>query len=237
MSQILYQLNDNDLAFPSPANALSDPNGLLAIGGDLTVNRLTKAYASGIFPWFSEGDPIMWWSPNPRAIIPTDQIHINKTLKKFLRKMDYRITLNHAFEEVITYCSDAPFRSDETWIVEDMLDAYVNLHQSGSAHSVEVWQGEALVGGLYGVAINGFFSGESMFYKASNASKVALIAIAEQLKTLGVSFIDCQIQNPFLASMGAIEIPRNQFYQHQLVELQREIPQDFWQAREILLAK
>jgi len=211
MSQDLTWLSQDNLAFPEPHLALKDPNGLLAIGGNLSVNTLIKAYSNGIFPWYCEDQPIMWWSPTPRAVIYLKDIKINRTLRKFLNKSKYTVTFNQAFEKVISLCADAPFRDDDTWIVDDMLDAYINLYQAGHAHSVEVWDDDMLVGGLYGVSIGGFFSGESMFYTAPNASKVALIALVEKLKGCGALFVDCQITNPFLESMGATEIPREQF--------------------------
>lgn len=211
MSQDLTWLSQDNLAFPDPHLALKDPNGLLAIGGNLSVNTLIKAYSNGIFPWYCEDQPIMWWSPTPRAVIYLEDIKINRTLRKFLNKSKYTVTFNQAFEKVISLCADAPFRDDDTWIVDDMLDAYINLHQAGHAHSIEVWDDDILVGGLYGVSIGGFFSGESMFYTAPNASKVALIALVEKLKGCGALFVDCQITNPFLESMGATEIPREQF--------------------------
>ncbi len=183
MSHTLYQLNDNDLAFPPVNGALTEPNGLLVLGGDLSPQRLINAYRQGVFPWFSEGEPLMWWSPNPRAIIKLSDLRINRTLRKVIKKSSYKITLNTAFEQVIKLCANAPFRNDGTWIVPEMVNAYSQLHQLGYAHSIEVWQDgvsgsdeKNLVGGLYGVAINGFFSGESMFYTAPNASKFALIA-------------------------------------------------------------
>ena len=166
MSTILYQLDDNSLAFPPIDCALTEPNGLLALGGDLSSARLLSAYSQGIFPWYSEEEPLMWWSPNPRAIINIEQLRINRTLAKAIRKSPYTITLNQDFAQVIELCADAPFRDDETWILHDMQAAYINLHHQGHAHSIEVWQtndtnDKALVGGLYGIAINGFFSGES----------------------------------------------------------------------------
>lgn len=231
MRQIIYQLHEDDLTFPSPNLALSEPNGLLAIAGDLSPQRLINAYHDGIFPWYSEGEAIMWWSPDPRAIIHIDALKINKTLKKFIKKNPYTITLNQAFEEVIAYCADAPFRTESTWIVDEMELAYSTLHKMGYAHSVEVWDNDELVGGLYGVAINGFFSGESMFYRKTNASKLALIAIAQHLKTLGVTLIDCQITNPFLESMGCTEVSRQAFIQHKAHQLHIDVPKGFWQPQ------
>ena len=236
MSQILYQLDDTSLAFPPIERALTEPNGLLAIGGDLSTDRLLSAYSSGIFPWFSEEDPLMWWSPDPRAIIDIKELRINRTLAKAIRKAPYTITLNQDFTQVIQLCADAPFRTDETWILDDMQAAYINLHEQGHAHSIEVWQTnevneKVLVGGLYGVAINGFFSGESMFYKQSNASKFALIALGELLKSINTDFIDCQLLNPFLEDMGAKEISREQFLQRQQSAITNIVPINFWQTR------
>lgn len=234
----LYQLTVKDLAFPPVEYALTEPNGLLAVGGDLQPKRLISAYSQGIFPWFSENDPLLWWSPNPRAIIHVDDLRINRTLRKALKKSPYKITLNTAFEQVIALCADAPFRDDGTWILPDMQKAYVNLHQLGFAHSIEIWQTNSdekpeLVGGLYGVAINGFFSGESMFYTSPNASKFALVALAELLKTIDVDFIDCQLLNDFLADMGATEISRENFIALKSMTLNKNVSADFWQPREL----
>mgnify|MGYP000639098124 CR=1 FL=1 len=246
MSQVLYQLNDTDLAFPSVDCALSEPNGLLAVGGDLQPKRLINAYRQGIFPWFSENDPLMWWSPDPRAIIKLSDLRINRTLRKALKKSPYKITLNTAFERVIGQCADAPFRDDGTWILPEMQAAYLKLHKLGYAHSIEVWQinecdisrtKPELVGGLYGIAINGFFSGESMYYTKPNASKFAIIALTNLLRTNGIDFIDCQILNPFLADMGAIEISRDNFIKMKQTAINKEVATNFWQAREIILNK
>ena len=240
MSQLLYQLDDASVAFPPISCALIEPNGLLALGGDLSSARLLSAYSQGIFPWYSEEDPLMWWSPDPRAIIEIDELRINRTLAKAIRKAPYTITLNQDFTQVIQLCADAPFRTDETWILDDMQAAYINLHQQGHAHSIEIWHqdgggNKALVGGLYGVAINGFFSGESMFYKQSNASKFALLALGQLLKTIDINFIDCQLLNPFLEDMGAKEISRTEFLLKQKNALTKQVPDDFWQARTLTL--
>ncbi|MFB1016149.1 MAG: leucyl/phenylalanyl-tRNA--protein transferase [Alteromonadaceae bacterium] len=235
MSQTVHYLDSESLAFPPTQLALTDPNGLIAIGGDLSPQRLVSAYEQAIFPWFNAGEPIMWWSPSPRAIIPVNQIKINRTLTKFIKKKPYQVTLNKDFDQVISNCAHAPFRKEGTWIVDDMKLAYMRLHELGYAHSIEVWQHNELVGGLYGVAINGFFSGESMFYKKNNASKVALISLAELLKTIGVSFIDCQILNPFLDDMGCIEIDRDSFTQLQQVAITKIVPKDFWHSKVLTL--
>lgn len=233
MSQTLPILDVECLAFPSPNTALHEPNGLLALGGDLSVKRLYHAYEQGIFPWYSEHDPIMWWSPTPRAIIPTQKIKINRTLRKFINKNLYTVTLNKAFNDVITLCADAPFRTDSTWIVSDMMRAYHKLHKAGHAHSIEVWQNDELVGGLYGVAINGFFSGESMFYTKPNASKIALVSLAKLLESANINFIDCQLINPFLTDMGCIEVNRAEFDSLRNKSLNVNIPSDFWISREL----
>jgi len=241
---MLYQLNDNSIEFPSVDNALTEPNGLLAVGGDLSPQRLISAYSQGIFPWFSDNDPLMWWSPNPRAIIKLSDLRINRTLRKALKKSPYTITLNTAFEEVIEHCADAPFRSDTgTWVLPDMQAAYIQLHQLGYAHSIEVWQTDngspeqtpVLVGGLYGVAINGFFSGESMFYTQANASKFALVALTKLLHTIDVKFVDCQLLNPFLADMGAVEISRDSFIKYKQAAINKEVADDFWLPRALAL--
>jgi leucyl/phenylalanyl-tRNA--protein transferase len=232
-SQTLYQLDPESLAFPPTSYALSEPNGLLALGGDLSPQRLVSAYQQGIFPWFNEGEEIMWWSPDPRAVIPISRIHVNRTLKKVINRKTFTVSLNKAFDEVVDYCADAPFRNEDTWIIPTMQVAYQRLHQLGFAHSIEVWCDDELVGGLYGVAINGFFSGESMFYKCANASKIALVTLSTLLKEVGVNFIDCQIINPFLADMGCVEIPRDEFLSLQQDALLTYPPELFWQPRSL----
>jgi leucyl/phenylalanyl-tRNA--protein transferase len=236
----LYQLSGNNLAFPPIELALTEPNGLLAVGGDLQPQRLINAYSQGIFPWFSENDPLMWWSPNPRAIIKLTDLRINRTLRKALKKSPYKITVNTAFEHVIALCANAPFRDDGTWILPEMQNAYVNLHQLGFAHSIEVWKTNSLddlelVGGLYGVAINGFFSGESMFYTSPNASKFALVALAKLLNSINIDFIDCQLLNPFLKDMGATEISRENFVAFKEAAINKEVPLHFWQPQTLTL--
>lgn len=233
--QILTQLDDDCLAFPPLAHALKEPNGLLAIGGDLTPARILLAYEQGIFPWFSEQDPILWWSPDPRAVIYTDQLRINKTLRKFLKKTNYTVSVNHAFEEVIDLCADAPFRDEDTWILPEMLAGYIELHHKGHAHSIEVWHEQELIGGLYGVAVNGHFSGESMFYKKPNASKVALVALQQLLSSIGGKFIDCQLQNPFMQDLGCVEISRKEFIKLQQAMSKLQVPNNFWQPRFLTL--
>ncbi|WDE02848.1 leucyl/phenylalanyl-tRNA--protein transferase [Thalassomonas viridans] len=232
---MIPQLHPENLAFPPLSQALREPNGLLAFGGDLSPKRLVHAYRHGIFPWFNQGDPILWWSPDPRAIIPVDDIKINRTLRKVVNRQTFTISVNREFTRVLKLCADAPFRKEGTWITDPMVAAYTRLHQQGYAHSIEVWQENELVGGLYGVAINGFFSGESMFYKRSNASKIALLALAKLLKEIDVAFIDCQILNPFLQEMGAIEISRQAFVKLKETAINKVIAHDFWQQRTLTI--
>jgi len=234
-NQIVELLAVDNLDFPPLENAIEDPNGLLAFGGDLSVARLKSAYRSGIFPWYSDGEPIMWWSPDPRGIILTDQLRVNRTLRKVLKQQNFTVTLNQAFDHVIHYCADAPFRKEETWIVDEMLRAYQNLHKHGVAHSIEVWIDGELAGGLYGVAINGYFSGESMFYRKNNASKIALAYLNELLKSQNIPLIDCQMLNPFLDKMGCIEVPRSEFLNLKEKALSVSLPAEFWLPRKLSL--
>lgn len=236
MTRAIPWLSSNSSTFPDLSSALDEPNGLLAFGDDLSPERIIQAYQLGIFPWFSDGDPVMWWSPDPRAIINIAQLNINKTLQKVLKRAHFSVTLNQNFNQVIELCADAPFRQEETWIVNPMLAAYKKLHLQGKAHSVEVWQEQQLIGGLYGVAVNGYFSGESMFYRQSNASKVALVYLASLLKSINVELIDCQMLNPFLASMGCIEISRQAFIKKQIAAKTIVPPINFWQPRQLTFA-
>lgn len=238
MNGAIPWVTSNGSTFPALSTALIDPNGLLAFGDDLSPQLIFKAYQQGIFPWFSDGDPVMWWSPDPRGIINIAQLAINKTLNKVIKKVEshqhFEVTLNKSFDQVIELCADAPFRTEQTWIVSPMLSAYKTLHQQGKAHSVEVWLNNELVGGLYGIAVGGYFSGESMFYKESNASKIALVYLAKLLQSIGVEFIDCQMLNPFLASMGCIEVPRAQFIKQQQQAIKIMPPNNFWYTKELV---
>ncbi|MCV6605076.1 MAG: leucyl/phenylalanyl-tRNA--protein transferase [Porticoccaceae bacterium] len=208
--QPLALLDSLNPEFPDPEDALIQPNGLLAVGGNLQANTLLSAYRQGIFPWYSEGEPLLWWSPAPRTVIYPGELHASKSLAKLYRQKRYRITFNKDFAGVIENCQHIP-RSDGggTWITDDMLQAYCQLHRSGNAHSVEVWSGERLVGGLYGVTVGAVFCGESMFSEVSNGSKLALVALCNDVA--GLKLIDCQLPNPHLASLGAVEIPRQEF--------------------------
>lgn len=198
-------------AFPDPASALTDPNGLLAFGGDLSPQRLIAAYSRGIFPWYSEGDPLLWWSPDPRCVFATDGVHVSHSLAKFLHKCDWKWSMDRAFDEVMHACAGPRKGDPGTWITRDMLTAYTNLHLLGHAHSLEIWDDNTLIGGIYGVAVGRMFSAESMFSRKTNASKAALLALAQTLRARGAPWIDAQVPNPHLLRMGARSIPRRQF--------------------------
>jgi leucyl/phenylalanyl-tRNA--protein transferase len=205
----VYLLSE-DLIFPSPKLAAQE--GLLAVGGDLSQERLLLAYRMGIFPWYSENEPIMWWSPDPRLILYPDHLNISKSLKKVINKGDFELSMDQDFEAVITACAESRTETNEgTWIVDEMIAAYCKLHESGLAHSVETWMDGQLAGGLYGVSIGRCFFGESMFTRISNASKVALVGLVRHLQNLQFDLIDCQVTTPHLVSLGAHEIPRARF--------------------------
>jgi leucyl/phenylalanyl-tRNA--protein transferase len=233
---MLTKLN-KQLLFPSTDTALIEPNGLLAFGGDLSPRRLILAYSSGIFPWYSQNEPIMWWSPNPRGILPLDNFKCSKSLKKFARNCDYQITINKAFDQVIDICATIPRNDSGTWITDDMINAYKKLHLLGHAHSIEVWSDNVLVGGLYGVIVGKVFCGESMFHKATNGSKLAMLSLVEYLKYQGAEFIDCQMQNPHLASLGCIEVPRTKFLTILSEQNQQSFDNDVWQPQTLNLTK
>lgn len=205
----VYILTDY-LIFPDPREAEAD--GLLAIGGDLSPDRLLLAYRSGIFPWFSTGDPILWWSPDPRMILEIKELKVSKSMKKVLKQGQFAVTFDRDFSSVIQACQEIPRQGQRgTWITDEMKGAYIELHRQGYAHSVEVWQDNQLVGGLYGVSLGKGFFGESMFARISNASKVGFITLVRWLEKQGFSWIDCQVYTPHLASLGAKEIHREHF--------------------------
>lgn len=204
-------LNPDSHEFPDPANALDEPEGLLAVGGDLSPDRILAAYYRGIFPWFNPGDPILWWSPSPRTVVFPDQLHISKSLRKTLRQGIYRVTFDQCFPTVMRCCAAPRAYTDETWINDEMIAGYSVLHNRGFAHSVEVWRGDDLVGGLYGMALGKIFFGESMFSRADNASKVGFAHLVRQLRNWDFQLIDCQVANDHLLSLGAVEIPREEF--------------------------
>lgn len=197
--------------FPPPHLAMRDPNGLLAIGGDLSPERLVHAYSQGIFPWFNPDEPILWWSPDPRAVLVPTDFHASRSLAKRLRQGHFAVTLDHAFRRVLKQCAGTRANSHGTWLSRAMQDAYAALHERGLAHSVEVWIRGELVGGLYGVALGRVFFGESMFSHAPDTSKIALATLARQLAAWQFTLIDCQIASAHLASLGARTIPRRSF--------------------------
>jgi leucyl/phenylalanyl-tRNA--protein transferase len=205
----VFRIPDEHL-FPNPR--LADPTGLLGVGGDLNPQRILLAYQMGIFPWFSKGQPILWWSPDPRMVLQLDELHVPKSLKKRIRRNDFRVTLDTAFEQVINACATAPRPDQEgTWITKEMIDAYIELHRLGYAHSAEAWLDNELVGGLYGVAVGGLFSGESMFSLESDASKVAFARLMQQLQRWKFPLVDCQVYTGHLSRFGATELPRNRY--------------------------
>ena len=207
----VYRLTKK-LVFPPPE--LAEDDGLLAVGGDLSVDRLILAYSMGIFPWYSEGQPILWWSPDPRLVLIPAELKVSKTLRQTIRKGVFRVTMNEAFEGVIRSCATIKRKGEQgTWITEDMIEAYIRLHQAGYAHSVESWDGDELAGGLYGVMLGKAFFGESMFAKKTDASKVAFAVVATELAQKGCELIDCQVATEHLKRFGAREIPRDEFLQ------------------------
>ena len=213
MTIYLPELDSSTYQFPHPSNALSEPNGLLAMGGDLSPKRLQTAYREGIFPWFSEGEPLLWWSPTPRGVFHPHTFMPSKSLKKFFRKSGYTVTINKACHDVIRHCASCR-GPEQTWITEEMISAYQRLHTLGICHSVEVWSNGKLVGGFYGVEIGTVFCGESMFSLADNASKIALWQFCRYFSELGGTLIDCQMMNPHLESLGAETFERSLFLDH-----------------------
>jgi leucyl/phenylalanyl-tRNA--protein transferase len=213
-------LSDNKKDFPEIEN--TNEEGVLALGGDLSTQRLMHAYENGIFPWYSEGDPIVWYCPNPRMVLFFEKLKISKSLRKIIKNQEFTVTFNQNFEEVISNCKSIQ-RGDNlgTWITDEMEEAYLELHKKGKAKSVEVWQNKQLVGGLYGIDLGNVFCGESMFSKVSNASKVAFVYLVERLQEESYKFLDCQVYNSHLASLGAEEISREFF-----LELLNSVPKN-----------
>jgi len=197
--------------FPPVEEALQDPNGLLAAGDELTTPRLLQAYERGIFPWFGEGDPVLWWSPDPRMVLATDAMRVTRSLRKTIRSGRFRVTADTAFPSVIAACAEPRADQDGTWITGAVFDAYCTLAAMGIAHSIEAWDGDTLAGGLYGVALGRMFFGESMFARRSDASKVALVHLVRQLRRWGFPLIDCQMSTSHLASLGARTVSRAEF--------------------------
>jgi leucyl/phenylalanyl-tRNA---protein transferase len=206
---------EGDFAFPPLEQALTEPNGLIAIGGDLSVVRLLSAYKQGIFPWFNPGEPIMWWSPNPRMVLFPNEFKISKSLAKTLKSDAFETRMNTSFQAVITACSQAPRgKQNGTWITDEMIAAYCELHRLGYAICAESWLNGKLVGGCYGIKISRMFYGESMFHTHTDASKVAFVHLVNYLKNQGVEMIDCQMKTPLLTSFGGREIEREKFMQN-----------------------
>ncbi|MEW6647816.1 MAG: leucyl/phenylalanyl-tRNA--protein transferase [Pseudomonadota bacterium] len=204
--------SDRSYAFPAVEHALHEPDGLLAVGGDLAPQRILNAYRHGIFPWFSPGQPILWWSPDPRAVLFPDKLKVARSLRKTINKGSYQVRFDTAFARVIRACAETPRRGQNgTWITEEMQQAYIRLHEMGYAHSAESWHGNELAGGLYGIRLGRVFYGESMFSHKTDASKVAFVHLVRRLQEQGVVLIDCQVTTDHLLSLGAEEIPRRRF--------------------------
>ena len=224
----IFLLSD-DLTFPTPDSA--NDEGLLAIGGDLRPARLVVAYSMGIFPWYSEGDPIMWWSPNPRMVIRPEEFRPSRSLRRRYNRGGFRLSMDEAFPAVVRACSVVPRRGqDGTWITESMMESYCRLHELGVGHSVECWEGDVLVGGVYGLSLGACFFGESMFAKRTDASKLAFWALMRHAERTGIEFIDCQLHNPHLESLGAYTIPRGEYLRWLYHALESETRQGSWSA-------
>lgn len=229
----VFRLTD-DLAFPPPE--LAEEDGLLCIGGDLSEERLLLSYSMGIFPWYSGDYPILWWSPDPRLVLFPGELRVSRSLRQTLRKNIFRITLDEAFTDVMKNCGSIKRKGENgTWITAEMLAAYIQLHRSGFAHSVESWLDGELAGGLYGVALGGVFFGESMFSKKNNASKVAFATLVLQLAKWGFKFIDCQVTTRHLINFGAREISRTEFMSRLKEALKMPTRKGLWQAKELTL--
>ena len=227
----MFRLSENpsDLRFP-PVD-LATPEGLLAVGGDLRPERLLEAYRHGIFPWYSDDQPILWWSPDPRTVLFPEKLHVGRSLEKTIRRGHFTVTLDTCFRDVMQQCAGPrpQYPDGGTWITTEMLDAYTTLHEQGYAHSVEMWQKGKLVGGVYGVALGGAFFAESMFTRVPDASKVALVSLVRQLQAWGFRIIDCQQSSPHVMRFGAEEIPRRDFLNHLTAALTLPDRQRHWQ--------
>ncbi|WP_285274956.1 leucyl/phenylalanyl-tRNA--protein transferase [Halopseudomonas bauzanensis] len=220
----LRWLDPDTLDFPPSSQALASPNGLLAVGGDLAPDRLIAAYRRGIFPWYEEGQPLLWWSPDPRTVLAPSALHVSRSMAKFLRKTHLRVTFDQDFAAVMRACAEPRNYTDATWITPDMQHAYGKLHQRNIAHSVEVWDGTDLVGGLYGIALGKVFFGESMFSRCSNASKTGFIGLVRELQQRGCELIDCQMPTDHLESLGAMTLSRAAFAQALGVLCHEQVP-------------
>ncbi len=224
-------LSDHKQPFPDTSLALDEPNGLLAIGGSLSTERLLSAYWNGIFPWFNQEDPILWWSPDPRAVIIPGHLHISRSLSKFIRKNLWTVTINQSFSQVIEQCAKLREKQQGTWITKEIQKAYIALHDIGQAHSLEVWEDDKLVGGLYGISIGKVFCGESMFHTRTNASKVAMFELEQHLLSNNFALIDVQLMNPHLKSLGAKPMIRKDFIKLLTGLRTRQPKSDCWQPR------
>lgn len=212
----LTWLDPSKLEFPPVEQAMQDPDGLLAVGGDLSKERLLLAYSKGIFPWYEDDQPLLWWSPDPRAVIEPQNVRISRSLRKRLRRREFEVRVDTAFDDVVKRCQNPRAYSNETWITNEMRRAYLALHLDGYAHSIECYQDKELVGGLYGVSIGRLFFGESMFHAATDASKVAFVALCRLLRQQGCPLVDCQMPNPHIMSLGVETISRSEFMLHLL---------------------
>lgn len=235
MAIYLPELSEHDVSFPKLSLALTQPDGLLAMGGDLSPSRLLSAYSQAIFPWFSEGDPILWWSPSVRAVFAPDTLKLNRTLKKQIKRYQLRFSVNRSFAEIMQQCAAPRAKQPETWILPQMQQAYLQLHKKGYAHSIEVWQQEKLVGGLYGVLIGSLFCGESMFNRLPDTAKLALVLLQQHMQQAAPGWIDCQLPNPFLLQLGATELVRDDYVMLLQQYGQQAMPSSHWQSREIFL--
>lgn len=234
MPNSIFLLDEAPL-FPDAQLAQDEPNGLLAVGGDLSATRLIEAYRHGIFPWFCEDEPILWWSPDPRCVFLLDEVHVSRSLRRELNKDKYIVTINKAFQQVVRECAAPRTDQPDTWILPEMQQAYCKLHHLGLAHSIEIWESddneELLVGGMYGVSIGRFFFGESMFSRRPNASKIALVYLANYLKKANFLLLDAQVGNPHLYRMGARDMPRTEFLQLLKQEINWQQPPNLWQSK------
>lgn len=221
----VFYLNEKNIF---PPVSFAEKNGIIAVGGDLSPERLIKAYKNGIFPWFSEGDPIIWWSPDPRFVLFPEEIKISRSMKQEFRKGTFTITADKAFEHVIQECRKPRKHESGTWITDDIVKGYTALHKAGYAHSIEAWKDDQLAGGLYGVSLGGCFFGESMFTREPNASKAAFITLARRLAELNFDIIDCQVYTGHLESLGAIEIAREEFTAILAASLDRDTIRGNW---------
>lgn len=224
----MIQILSSDSPFPPLENALIEPNGLLAIGGDLSTKRLISAYRNGIFPWFNEEDPILWWSPDPRMVLFPDELKVSRSLQKKIKKNNYTVLADQHFTQVMQACAKPRKDQPGTWIHPEMIAAYTELHRLGLAHSIETWIDGKLAGGLYGVALGRVFFGESMFTRIPDASKIAFVYLVRQLAQWGFALIDCQVKTTHLASLGAREIPRTDFKQLLNILIKHTKPGEKW---------